>query len=204
MSRHAITLDWPDNLDRTPAAQRERNHKFSATIADTTQALAREMDLMDDCQTWHGSIANGHSKSNGLPLHNASPDDPGFVLRWTTTSGNPHAVACDRYTDLSSNLRAVFLWVRETRKRSQRPVETGASNFAAAALPSGDDNATIAPAPPEREPHSVLEVSPDAGVGVVEAAARSKKAAAHPDSDGDSEWTIDEVERAKEAMLDGD
>jgi len=69
--------------------------------------------------------------------------------------------------------------------------------------PPADDQPTVAPEPPEGEPHAVLEVAPDASAEVVEAAARSKKAAAHPDSDTYCPWTIDEVERAKEAMIDG-
>lgn len=206
MARHT-QLDWPDGIERTPPAERERTTKFSATIGDTTQALAKEMDRMDSCTSWYGSIANAHSKSNGLPLHNADPDDPAFVLRWTSPDGQPHAVACDHYADLSDNLRAVYLWVNETRLRGQRPVATAADAFAAAALPPGDSSDTDAVAlgtdEQPAEPHEILEVSPSANPGVVKAAARSKKADAHPDSDTDSPYTVDQVRRAQEAMLDG-
>lgn len=199
MSRHT-QLDWPNSIDRTPAADREHTTKFSATLGQTTQELATELDRADHINEWRASIANAHTKSNGLPLANASPDDPAFVLRWRDGDGNPHAVGCDRYVSLGSNVRAVYKWVNETRLRAQRPVSTAADNFAAAALPSAGDDA-IAPEPPEREPHTVLEVAPDASESVIEAAARSKKAAAHPDSDVESEWTIDDVERAKETLL---
>jgi len=67
--------------------------------------------------------------------------------------------------------------------RSQRPVQTGESEFAAARLPSGEEeDAVVATAPP----HEVLEVAPDAGDAVVKAAYREKIKSAHPDQGGDS------------------
>jgi len=148
---------------------------------------------------WRGSIGNQHTKSNGLPLHNAKPDDPGFVLRWTD-DGEQFAVACDDYSRLRDNLRTVYLWVHETRMRSQRPVKTGDTEFAAARLPSGDGkDAVVATAPA----HEVLEVPPDADDSAVKDAYRQKAKSAHPDQGGDpAEWQ--RVVDAKEAMLGGD
>jgi len=190
-------LDWPRGWDRTPARQREKNPRFDASIATTTDALATEMDRMD-VDEWRGSIGNAHTKSSGLPLHNAKPDDPGFVLRWTD-DGTQFAVACDAYSRLRDNLRSVYLWIHETRMRSQRPVKTGDTEFAAARLPSGDEDAVAATAPP----HEVLEVAPDAGDAVVKAAYREKAKSAHPDQGGDpAEWR--RINEAKESMLEGE
>ncbi len=193
-----MSLDWPAGWDRTPAEQRERNRSFEASIATTTDELATEMDRMD-VDHWRGSIGNQHTKSNGLPLHNANPDDPGFVLRWTD-DGEEFAVACDDYSRLRDNIRTVYLWVHETRMRSQRPVKTGDAEFAAARLPSGEDEeAVVATA----APHEVLEVAPDAGDAVVKAAFRQKMKSAHPDQGGDTEQ-FERVRNAKEAMLGGE
>jgi len=193
-----MSLDWPAGWDRTPPEQRERNRSFEASIATTTDELATEMDRMD-VDHWRGSIGNQHTKSNGLPLHNANPDDPGFVLRWTD-DGEEFAVACDDYSRLRDNIRTVYLWVHETRMRSQRPVKTGDAEFAAARLPSGEEEeAVVATA----APHEILEVSPDAGDAVVKAAFRQKMKSAHPDQGGDTEQ-FERVKNAKEAMLGGD
>jgi len=191
-------LDWPAGWDRTPAEQRERNRSFEASIATTTDELATEMDRMD-VDHWRGSIGNQHTKSNGLPLHNANPDDPGFVLRWTD-DGEEFAVACDDYLRLRDNLRTVYLWVHETRMRSQRPVKTGDAEFAAARLPSGDEDAVVAREPP----HEVLGVHPDAPDSVVEAAFRAEVKKAHPDQESGSREQFERVRNAKEAMLGGD
>lgn len=198
-------LDWPAGWERTPAGDRERNARFEATLGATTSDLATELDRMN-VDDWRASIGNQHTKSNGLPLSNANPDDPGFVLRWS--DGNEqYAVACDAYSRLRDNVRAAYLWLHETRMRSQRPVRTGDSEFAAARLPpgaEGDESAHAAAGSVTRaDPHEVLNVAPDAPESVVTAAARSLKAEHHPDSGGDRE-AFQRVVDAESAMLGGD
>lgn len=148
-----------------------------------------------DVDDWRASIANQHTKPNGLPRHNSNPNDPGFVLRWRK-DGEQFAVACDAYTRLRDNVRAVYLWVHETRMRGNRPVETGDTEFAAARLPAGDD--VIAADPP---PHEVLGVAEDAPESVVESAARALMKDHHPDAGGDVE-KFKQIQQAREAMVD--
>ena len=196
-----MNLDWPAGFERTPAAERERNRSFEATLGATTKELATEMSRMD-VDEWRGEIANAHTKSNGLPLHNASPDDPGFVLRWVD-DGEQFAVACDASPRLRDNVRTVLKWVHETRMRGQRPVETGGSEFAAARLPPGDDgDGDVVAGTATRQPaHEVLGVAPDAPANVVESAARARKAETHPDNGGDRD-EFQRVVEAEEVMLD--
>jgi DnaJ-domain-containing protein 1 len=189
-------LSWPAGFDRTPASERTRNKKFQASLASTTSAIETEMDRLDP-EEWRAEIGNQHTKSNGLPLHNASPDDSGFVLRWTEDD-EQFAVACDAYTRLRDNVRAVYLWVHETRMRSQRPVETGESEFAAARLPHPDDVDPVAGAPP---PHVELGVTPDADEAVIRAAYKERVKQAHPDNGG-SRAEFERVQRAREVLLD--
>jgi len=191
-----VTLDWPAGWDRTPEHRREPNRSFEATLGDTTAALETELDRMD-IDDWRASIGNRHTKSNGLPLHNANPDDPGFVLRWSK-DGEDFAVACDAYSRLRDNVRTVYKWVHETRMRGQRPVKTGDTEFAAARLPSGEDDEVIAGRQP---PHAVLGIDPDASEAEVEAAFREKVKEAHPDHDGSTE-AYKRVKRARDALLD--
>jgi len=189
-------IDWPSGFDRTDLPDRKRSSPFRASLADTTTELRTEMDRLDP-DGWRASTASGgaYTKDDGLPKHNANPEDPGFVLRWTDAE-EEFAVACDFYHELRDNLRTVFLWVHETRMRSQRPVTTGESEFAAARLPSGNDDAVVAQEPPSE----VLGVAPDAPEAVVEAAARRLKANAHPDSGGSRE-EFQRVVDAEEAIL---
>ncbi|OYR88660.1 molecular chaperone DnaJ [Halorubrum sp. E3] len=194
-------LDWPAGFERTPELERERNRSFEATLGSTTSELATEMDRMD-VDAWRGEIANSHTKSNGLPLHNANPDDPGFVLRWTDDE-EQFAVACDASPRLRDNVRYVLKWVHETRMRSQRPVKTGDSEFAAARLPPGDESDAVAGTATTQPAHEVLGVAPDAPENVVESAARARKAETHPDNGGDRE-EFQRVVEAEEVMIDGE
>lgn len=192
-------IDWPAGFDRTPKSERERNRSFEATLATTTSELETEMDRMG-VDHWRASIGNSHTKSNGLPLHNANPDDPGFVLQWTDDE-EQFAVACDASPRLRDNVRYVLKWVHETRIRSQRPVETGDSEFAAARLPPGDGDDAVTETATRQPPHEVLGVAPDAPKNVVESAARARKAETHPDNDGDRD-EFQRVVEAEEVMLD--
>ncbi len=179
------------------ADRREPNRNFEATLAQTTEDIETEMDRLDPDE-WRASIGNSHTKSNTLPLHKASPDDPGFVLRWTM-DGEQFAVACDAYSRLRDNAREVYLWVHETRMRGSRAVETGESEFAAARLPSGDGDSVVASQPP----HDVLDVAPNAPKGVVRAAYREKTKEMHPDQGGSKEG-FQRLKNAKEAMVNGE
>lgn len=192
-----MSLDWPAGWDRTPAAERQTGRKFQASLGSTTKEIEGEMRRMD-VDEWRASIGNQHTKSNSLPRHNANPDDPGFVLRWTD-DGEQFAVACDAYDRLRDNVRTVYLWVHETRMRSQRPVRTGDSEFAAARLPARD-GATVAH---QRPPHEVLSVSPDAPDAAVRGAYRELLKERHPDQGGSTE-AVKELKAAKEAMLNGE
>ena len=193
-------LEWPAGFERTPESEREPNRSFEATLGTTTQDLATEMERMD-VEHWRASIANAHTKSNGLPIHNANPEDPGFVLRWTD-DGESFAVACDASPRLRDNVRTVYKWVHETRMRGNRPVRTGDTEFAAARLPPGDETGgEIVAGSGSAEPaHEVLGVQPGAPDDVVKAAARAQTAQAHPDNGGSRE-AFQEVVEAEEVML---
>ena len=187
-------IDWPQGFVRTPPADRRKNRNFQATLGKTTEDIATEMGRLDP-DKWRASIGNTHQKANTLPRHDANPDDPGFVLRWSE-DGEQFAVACDAYSRLRDNVREVYLWVHETRMRGNRAVVTGESEFAAARLPSADDSAVVAEAPP----HEVLDVAAGAPDGVVRAAYREKVKDKHPDQGG-SKDEFARIQRAKEAML---
>lgn len=180
-------IDWPDGFEQTPPDDRESTTKFSANFRRTKREVEKEMDRMEVAVwTLHDTTGSGGW--------------PGVIVRWSK-DGTDYAVACDHYTAKRDNLRAVYLWLHETRMRNQRPVETGEDEMAAARLPPGDDDA-IAVAPNHtEEPHEVLGVQPDAPEEVVRAAARRLAANAHPDQDGGDQAEFKRIQAAKEAML---
>ena len=189
-------IDWPAGFDRTPATDREPYRSFEATIAQTSSALAKEMDRMG-VNEWRVSTASGgsHTKSNGLPKHSANPDDPAAVVYWQK-DGEQFAVACDDSPRLRDNMRYCYKWINETRMRSNRPVETGESEFATARLPSGNEDAVAADPPA----HVVLGVDRDASPAEVEAAFRETAREVHPDAGGSDE-AFKRAQRAKEELL---
>ncbi|UTF56040.1 J domain-containing protein [Natronosalvus rutilus] len=189
-------IDWPPELPRTPEGKRSSTSAYQANLGQTTKQLAREMDRLG-ADKFRASIGNGHTKSNGLPLHNARPDDPGFVLRWTK-DGDQFVVGCDDYTHLRDNVREVFMWMKETRKAGDRKVKTGQSQFAAAALPAADDDAVVA----EEPPHEVLGVAPDADPEIVSTVARKLKARHHPEGAEPDSTRFKRVCKAEEALVD--
>ncbi|ELZ39614.1 hypothetical protein [Halorubrum tebenquichense] len=196
-------LDWPTGWERTPPADRAKNRSFEATLGATTKALATELDRMN-VDGWRASIANAHTKSNGLPLANANPNDPGFVLRWREDD-QEYAVACDASPRLRDNVRTAYKWIHETRMRGNRPVQTGDSEFAAARLPpgDGDEDAVVAGSATSKPAHEVLGVDVYASEAEVIEAYHERVKEAHPDHGG-SEEELYRVRDAKEEMLGGD
>jgi DnaJ-domain-containing protein 1 len=181
-------LDWPVWADPTPEAQRENTHKFDSTQRQSEKQLQKEMERMG-VATYHLGKTTGQG---GFP---------GVVARWSNNV-REYAVCCDLYTHRSDNLRAIYLWVHETRLAGDRPVRTGQDQMAAAALPGETASGAAVAAPdPDREPHEVLEVAPDASETVVTAAYRQKSKEAHSDQGGSTD-AMKRLNAAKEAMLD--
>lgn len=188
--------DWPPQFERTPPDERRNSSPYMVSFGRATSDLKKEMERMgvDDWKVSHGSGGSFVKGNHNLPKTSANPDDPGFVLRWSK-GGTSYAVACDRFTSLRDNIRTVSLWVNETRMREQRPVVTGGENFAAAALPEGDEDRAMVVG---RQPaHDVLGVAPDAPDEVVRGAFRELSKKHHSDTGDDPD--PDKLQRVREA-----
>ncbi|SFS63375.1 J domain-containing protein [Halostagnicola kamekurae] len=198
-------LDWPTELERTDSTNRERTTKFDVTLGNAIKDIKREMDRLD-VDDWRLETAMPQRKTDGLPYASAAePEDPGVALRWTD-DGEDYAIACDHYTRVRDNTRAIGLYLREKRKMENRPVTTGQSEFATARLPPANEDAIAAPPASsddefQEEPHEILEISPDASDDVVKAVARRKSADVHPDSDAPDVEEYKRIQKAKDAML---
>jgi DnaJ-domain-containing protein 1 len=150
---------------------------------------------------WRLSTAAPHRK-DGLPYADSSPDDPGAVVRWSVDN-EQYCVACDQYTWLRDNIRAIGLYIDEKRKMAQRPIQTGQNEFATARLPSAGQDDLVAVGPGDSaidDPAAVLEVDPDASEAVIRAAYSERVKKAHPDQGGSRE-EMERVRRAREQLL---
>ena len=192
MANSAYEVDWPDGFERTPPGEREKITKFSTGFRKTKRDLKKEMERMG-VDHWRLDDVTG------------SGGDPGVVVRWTA-DGVDHAVACDAYASKSSNLRSAYLWINETRKRGDRPVVTGQDEFAAAQLPPGDGEEPIVAGGVDdgldREPHDVLGVAPDAPEPVIRGAFRELAKEGHGDQGGSEKYDVQELQQARDEMLD--
>ena len=198
-------LDWPTGWERTDPAKRSPNNNFDVSITKAFSDLETELDRLD-VDEYRYSFDADQRKTDQRPYARARPDDPSFVLRWTM-DGDQYAVACDRYSRLRDNVRAVGLYLKEKRKMENRPIVTGQSEFATARLPPADEDAIAAPPAPaddglEEEPHEILGVAPDAPDEIVKAAFRAQinELEGHPDSGGTSR-RFQQLRDAREAML---
>jgi hypothetical protein len=194
-------IDWPDHLVRTSAADRERTSKFSVPLGQTLDELEAALERIGATE-YRLSTAAPQRQSDRRPHADARPDDPGIAVRWRM-DGQQYAVACDRWSRLRDNAREVTLYLEEKRKMEGRPVATGQSEFASAALPSPDrDDVVVAGAgsAPDREPHEVLGVAPDADDAVVRGAFRELAKRDHGDHGGSGD--IARLKQARDALLD--
>lgn len=203
MQRSEAGIDWPAGFTRRSPAERERTRKFRTTMSKAFSDLEAEMDRLDVDDFRYSFDAPARQKDD-RPYANVTPDDPSFVLRWTM-DGTQYAVACDRWDRLRDNVRSVGLYIKEKRKMENRPVTTGESEFANAALPSGNEDVIVAGAGGEtddRAPHEILEVSPDASPEAIKGAARQLQSKHHPDNGTEPDQAeFIAVSKAKEAML---
>lgn len=187
-------IEWPPHLPRTPSPERDSGSDFKVSLARAFRDLEKQLDLIG-VENFEYVFDAPSRQKDGRPYANASPDDPGFVLRWTK-SGETYAVACDKFRSLRDNVRSVGLYVREKRKMGNRPVVTGRDEFDNLRLPAGDGSMTT------DQPHEILGVSPDAPDDEVKAAYRRRVKTCHPDLGG-SEETFSRVQRAYEEMING-
>jgi hypothetical protein len=195
-----MSVEWPPGFERTsPSDRQEYPHGFRVDLQSAFENIATQLRRMD-VDDWRVTSGTDHrSDKPHLPYASApdEPEDPAVVARWTV-DGEQFAAACDRWSTIRDNAQAVGKYLDAKRALERYGVATVDAEFATARLPSGDDDATAASAPP----HDVLNVSRDADPDVVKAAARSLKKKHHPDAGGDRE-TFQRIVEAEEVMLDG-
>lgn len=203
-----VEEQWPSHIqERTAPGDRERG-PYEVTEDKTFEQL--EHTLMNRMQAQHVKfVTDKQHKGNGRPYaRHSDPPDPGVIVFWEM-DGTQHAMACDAYTKVRDNARAILLCLQDKLRVQNRPAATGSAEFEGyRALPPGGD--ATPQAPPQRsqqdmtrqEAADLLGVSPDAEREIIKMAYRTKMKDAHPDRSGDSKGAA-KLNRAKEVLLDG-
>lgn len=190
----ASPLLWPSGWVRTPPGERRRHPSFSCTLGQARDDLAAELERLG---------ATGAIFSSDLPLRrdgvpyadSRPPADPGvavyFDLAGPSGKSRAQVLACDRWTMLEHNLRAISLHVgalRGIERWGVGSVERAFTGYAALPEPK--------PSRPWRE---VLEVSRNLvpSLELVRERYRDLSKLRHPDAGGSAE-AFSELVRARE------
>lgn len=191
-------VDWPAGFERTPPAERRTYpHGFQTSMMHAFQNIVDELEKMDAEQI---RVESGHDHRTDkphLPYKRSEADDPG-VVAYFNLDGEAYAVPCDRWDNTRDNAQAIARYLDAKRAIERYQVATIDSEFAASALPSGEEDSDDPLA--GYDPYDVLGVSETAPESVIKAAARARKGEAHPDSGGDRE-EFDRVKAAEERLL---
>ncbi len=124
------------------------------------------------------------------------------------------AIACDQWETQRENARAIALYVQRKRLAERCGVTTAHDEVDVAALPPGEDDQETTAVQPDgtiagavgdgldQEPHEVLGVSPNARDEVVRGAYRELVKAAHGDQGADRDLDVQELQQARDELLD--
>jgi hypothetical protein len=179
VKRHPYPLQWPDGWAVTPTPEPSN---FTVVFTDALRSLERELDRLGATEVVITS--NLPTRRDGRPYATGLQQghSPGIAV-YFVLHGAERVMACDRWDDATSNIRAIACAIEAIRGLDR----WGAAGAALkvwegfAALPA-------APAGPSDPPHwsSVLGVSPYSAYSEIKRAYRVLILDAHPDAGGDA------------------
>ena len=210
--QHAPEIDWPEGYPRTSPEERE---PYPGNITVGHRESFKSID--EELSRWGATLqriefaAPEYVNDSRIPHKSADPADPGVVAyfrRDTEAADVGYAIACDRWSSLRDNARAIALYARRKRLAERCGVTTADSEFDTARLPpgdaDGDDQVVVAGGRVETRPaHEVLGVAPEAPAPAVKGAFRELVKEAHGDQGGSDEWGVSELKRARDDLLGG-
>lgn len=189
----AYPLQWPVGRARTPDHKKKWGSLNKMPAGRIRELLVKELRLMK--VTNYVISSNLAVRLDGMPYANQKkPEDTGVVL-YFTRKGQDIAIACDVWSSLDANLRAIGLTVEAIRGMerwgTEEMVDRAFTGFAA--LPE----TIIMGSGQRRAWYEVLQVSQDADREIVRAAWRRLVARYHPDNQSTGDPVkFDEVQRA--------
>ena len=177
MTVEAHPLAWPVGWERTPSHRRESG-AFKVSLAKARDGLLAEIGRMGGRHIVVSS--NMQLRQDGMPYaQQRAIDDKGIAV-YFERKGKPMCFACDRYTSLEANMRAIELTIAALRGITR----WGASDM----LERAFTGFTALPGAGSSEHWSdVLGLSETAGRDEIESAYRRLRSQHHPDRGGDAE-----------------
>ena len=177
MTIEAFPLTWPAGWERTPIGRRESG-AFKVTLARARDGLLAEIGQM--CGRHIVVSSNMQLRRDGLPYAQQGVIVDKGIAVYFERKGKPMCFACDRYTSLEANMRAIELTIAAlrgiTRWGASDMLERAFTGFTA--LPSAGDSEHWS---------DVLGLPAAAGRDEIEAAYRRLRSQHHPDRGGDAE-----------------
>lgn len=178
-------LDWPAGW---PRSGRRRHATFKVDYSKMLRELDAEIHKLGGTNAIVSS--NRELRLDGMPRQDkGEPLDPGVAL-YFELKGRQKVFACDTYTTVRDNLRAISLTLESLRAISRY----GATTMLERAMSSFDA------LPPPRTHWDVLGIRRGANVHDIERAWRERAKTEHPDAGG-STTRMAELNSAKDAAI---
>lgn len=192
-------LQWPDGWARTPNHSRRR--------APYKIEVNRAVDELHGTLRRLGALQGSIVLSTNVPPRNAlgtprndgaQVSDPGVAVYWTTRAHGQRVVACDRWSSVRENVRAIGLALEGLRAMER----AGATQILERAFSSFGELPAASSAPTV-QPWWAVFGFPETLLGalslpVVEARYRELASRAHPDKGG-SDGAMAELNAARDA-----
>jgi len=177
MAVEAYPLTWPAGWERTPSYRRETG-AFKMPLGRARDGLLAEIGRMGGRRIVMSS--NMQLRRDGLPYaQQGAIDDKGIAV-YFERKGKPMCFACDRYTSLEANMRAIELTIAAlrgiTRWGASDMLERAFTGFTALPGAGGSEHWS-----------DVLGLAATAGRDEIESAYRRLRSQHHPDRGGDAE-----------------
>lgn len=130
MVANVVSLDWPDGFDRTPRSVRESYpHNFRVSQRQAFENIVTQVERMDGVSGLEIETAADHlERRPNVPRSNASPSDPGVVVRFVR-DGERLVFPCDRWSSLRDNAQAIAKYIEAKRALERYGVQTVDSEF---------------------------------------------------------------------------
>jgi len=194
MIRDTVTawpLYWPTGWPRSTAHGSAYNFR-PTTLFHQVQAVLDELRRLGVSEEDIVVSTNLRTRPDGIPYSKQpKADDPGVAV-WFSLDGVERVLACDRWSKVEHNMRAIALHIGAIRGQERWGVGSAAQAFAGfVALPeeAGGDPW-----------HVTLRVTPNATVDEIESAYRRLAMKCHPDHGGKREdW--DHLQAVKKIAL---
>lgn len=178
-------LHWPDGWPRTPPGLRKAA-PFKVTAAKARDEMLRELQLLGANRIIISSN-NPRNRDGSLSVARRWIDDVGVAVYFTRKDVDT-VIACDQYTELHANMRAIGKTVEALR---------GIERWGATDLLDRAFTGFTALAAPEQW-WQVLGVSSTASSTEVDAAWREAMKTAHPDKPGGSDAAAARINKARD------